>query len=97
MLVRPTISFARKIDPLGMSEFVAHEVQIPMSGGAKGRQARHFVQGHRALDAQVAGTSVHAVIDRVVGQGEEKGFSAHHGLVVTFEVADGSFVTPTPR
>ena len=39
----PVITFARKVDPFGMSEFVAHKVEVTVVGGSEGNEARHFM------------------------------------------------------
>ena len=58
----PVVTFARKVDPLGVSEFVAHEVEIAMVGGGKGDEACHFMEGDSAIDSEITGTGVHVEI-----------------------------------
>ena len=42
-MIGPVVALARKVDPLGMAELVAHEIQVAVAGGGQGDQADHFV------------------------------------------------------
>ena len=91
VVVGPFVAFAGEVDPFGVSEFVAHEVEVSVVGGEEGEQAGHFVEGDAAVDGEVAGGGVHVEVHLFVDEFEDEGFAADEGLVVGFEVGEGVF------
>jgi len=50
VVVAPPITLPWKIDPFRVSEFIAHESQIPFSTEGKRDEPGHFVQSHASCD-----------------------------------------------
>lgn len=80
----PVVTFARKVDPFGVSEFVAHKVEVTVVGGGEGDEARHFMQGDAAVDDDITCTSMHVEIHLFVDEFKNEGFSSDEGLVMRF-------------
>ncbi len=91
-MVGPGVSIARKVDPFGVSKFVAHEVEVAVVGGGEGDEACHFVEGDAAVDGEVAGAGVHVEVHLFVDEFEDEGFASDEGLIVGFEIGDGVFI-----
>ena len=49
VFARPTVAFAREVNPFGMSEFVAHEVEVTAVDGGRCQHAYHLVEGDPRL------------------------------------------------
>ena len=88
---RPAVALAREIDPFGVAELVAHEVEIAFAGQAEGDQADQLVQGDAAVDDQVVAGLVHVPVHVLVHQPEGERLVADQRLVVALGVADVLF------
>ena len=80
----PVVTFAREVDPFGVSEFIAHKVEVAVVGGGEGDEACHFMEGDAAVDDEITGTGMHVEIHFFVDEFENEGFSADESLVVGF-------------
>ena len=89
MGVAPAVALAREVDPLGMPELVAHEVEVGLTARGDGHQADHLVQGHAAVDDDVLRSAVHVEIHLLVHQPEGDGLVADERLVVRLGVGYG--------
>jgi len=85
IVITPAIALARKIDPLGVAEFVAHEREVPRIGGC-------FVQHDGAVERCGRIVDPHVGVHLGAGQVEDQGFAADDCLVVAFDVTDGVFL-----
>ena len=80
----PVVTFTRKVDPFGMSEFVAHKIEVTVVGGGEGNKARHFMESDTAVDYDITSTRMHVEIHLFVDEFENEGFSSNKGLVMRF-------------
>ena len=48
----PAIAWAWEVDPLGVSEFVAHEVEVSVSGGGEGDESGELVEAAGAFGGE---------------------------------------------
>ena len=80
----PVVTFTRKVDPFGVSEFFAHKVEVAVVGGGEGDDACHFMEGDAAVDDEITGTGMHVEIHLFFDEFENEGFSADESLVVGF-------------
>ena len=87
--VAPAVALAREVDPLGVSELVAHEVEVGLPARRDGHQADHLVQRHAAVDDEVFRRAVHVEVHLLVHQAEGDRFVAHERLVVRLGVGHG--------
>ena len=97
MLETPSVPLAREIDPFRMAEFVAHEIEVPVTGRSYRCQPDEFVQGNAPVDRQIPGTCVHGIVHILVDQAEYDGLVTHERLVVAFRIADRLFVSTFVR
>ena len=93
IFVAPSVSFAREVDPFGMSELVAHEVEVASVYGAYCGQANHFVQSNAAVHIRVLVAFLEMPVHVAVYETEDDGLVAHERLVVAFAIGDGPLVT----
>mmetsp|Transcript_12211 Transcript_12211/g.30652 ORF Transcript_12211/g.30652 Transcript_12211/m.30652 type:complete len:228 (-) Transcript_12211:1566-2249(-) len=94
-VVRPVIADTGEIDPLGMPELVAHEVEVALSTKRHGEHADHLVHGDATVDNQVGRGEVrHAIIHLLVHKAERDGLVADKRLVVTLAVANHLLLVP---
>ena len=77
MGVAPAVALAREVDPLGVAELVAHEIQIGLPARRDGHQPDHLVQRHAAVDEQIFRRAVHVEIHLLVHQSERDGLVAY--------------------
>ena len=91
VLVRKAVAFARKIDPLGVAELIAYEIQIPLAAQGERNQPDHLVQGDAAIDDRIAAGLAHVPVHVRVHQPKGDGLVAYQRLVVTFGVGDVLF------
>ena len=52
MVEGPAIAWAWEVDPLGVSEFVAHEVEVSVSGGGEGDESGELVEAAGAFGGE---------------------------------------------
>ena len=53
IVIAPVIALAREINPFGVAEFVAHEVEIAVPGRGQGDKPDHLVQGDPAVYEEI--------------------------------------------
>mmetsp|Transcript_40311 Transcript_40311/g.126894 ORF Transcript_40311/g.126894 Transcript_40311/m.126894 type:complete len:704 (-) Transcript_40311:165-2276(-) len=89
MMIGPVVADAREVDPLRMSEFVTHEVEVSLSSERHGDQSDHLVQGDSSVDDGVGGGEEgHAVVHLLVHEPEGDGLVTNKRLIVRFGVAN---------
>ena len=71
-----SVAFPREIDPLRMTEFVAHEIEIPTAVQGKSRKTRHFMQRHATFNGKVLLVVSHTAVYILVGKLKEERFAA---------------------
>ena len=87
----PAVAFPGEVDPLRMTELIAHEVQIALTAAGKGEQPDQLVQSDGPVDHRVVGGLVHIRIHGSVCQAEDHGLIAHQSLVMTLHIGDSIF------
>mmetsp|Transcript_34330 Transcript_34330/g.87797 ORF Transcript_34330/g.87797 Transcript_34330/m.87797 type:complete len:213 (+) Transcript_34330:439-1077(+) len=88
---------AREVDPLGVAELIAHEVEVRLAAQGHGDQADHLVQRNSAVHSGRAGAKAgrcHEVVHVLVHQPERDCLVAHQRLVVALRVADAGLCVP---
>ena len=92
ILTTPSVPFAGEVNPLGVSELVAHKVEVSSVDGGGGNEANHLVEGdttvHHISRVSVLEVPIHIGVD----ESEDDGFVAHECLVVALGVRDGLLV-----
>mmetsp|Transcript_78471 Transcript_78471/g.202067 ORF Transcript_78471/g.202067 Transcript_78471/m.202067 type:complete len:423 (-) Transcript_78471:401-1669(-) len=99
-VVAPVVLGAREVDPLGVAELVAHEVEVALATKAQHQEAQHLVQRQTAVDAHGGRgrlDQAHACVHLRVHQPEGDGLVADDGLVVRLNVADHLLLIPPVR
>ena len=91
MMEAPVVAFPREINPFGMAEFVAHEVEVALSRECERDETNHFVESDGSVDLEVRGEDGHVAVHLLVGKPEHDGFVTDQGLIVRLAVADASF------
>ena len=94
ILVGPAVTLAGKVDPFGVTELVAHEVEVAAVDGREGDEPYHLVQSHAAVYDKVGIVLAHVPVHHVVDEAEDDGLVAHQCLVVTLGIVDGLLVGP---
>ena len=92
VFVAPSVAFAGEVDPLGVAEFVAHEVEVAAIDGGEGYEAYHFVECHSAGYGGVGVADHHVPVHFLVDETEDYGLVAYECLVMAFDVGDCLFV-----
>ena len=82
MGITPTIPLSRKIDPLGMSKFVTHKIEIGLPGQRDRKESDHLVQRHTPIDNQVFRRTIHIRVHLLIHQSEGNGFISHQSLIM---------------
>mmetsp|Transcript_73579 Transcript_73579/g.204461 ORF Transcript_73579/g.204461 Transcript_73579/m.204461 type:complete len:285 (+) Transcript_73579:237-1091(+) len=96
MLIAPAVELRGEIHPLGVSEFVAHEIQIALATEAQDDKAEHLVQGQSTVDDHVRrAQSAHVGVHRCVHEPESRRLIAHNRLIVRLDVRDARLL-PSP-
>ena len=95
VLIRPSIAFAREVNPFGMAEFIAHKVEITAVDSRCGDHSYHLMERHTAVYCRVIVAHHHVPVHCAVDKAEYQGLIAHQCLVVTLGIADGLFVGTT--
>ena len=88
VLVTPVVALAREVDPLGVPQLVAHEVQVGLAPEGHGDEPNHLVQGH-APDDDLGGLvqRAHAFVHLGAHQPEGDRLVPDQRLVVTLGVS----------
>ena len=92
VLIAPSVTFAGEVDPFGMSELIAHEVEVAAVDGAEGGQANHLVQSDATGDGIVLVALLEVPVHVAVDETEDDGLVAHECLVVALSIGDGLLV-----
>ena len=92
VLVAPAIAFSREVNPLGMSELIAHEVEVSAVDSGESDKAYHLVHGYATVDSGIVIAFHHVPVHLVVDQPEYNSLVAHQRLVMTFHIAYGLFI-----
>ena len=66
MLIAPAIPLPREIYPLRMTELVAHEIQVTISGRTYGRKAYQLYQSHAPVHDRIGGLHIHGEVHLLV-------------------------------
>ena len=67
----PAVAFTRKINPFGMPEFIAHEIEIAVLPGRQGDKAHHLVQGNGAINDEIVVVLTHVPVGLLIRQPEK--------------------------
>ena len=70
---RPAISLPREVNPLWMTEFITHEIEVTVAAGCSCNDSDHLMESYTAIDYRVLGFSVHGEIHLLVHETEDKG------------------------
>ncbi len=87
----PVVAFAGEVEPFGVTELIAHEVEPAFAAERERDEANHFVEGDAAFDDGVVVALAHVPVHFLIHQAEGEGLVADECLVVTFGVGDGCF------
>mmetsp|Transcript_126990 Transcript_126990/g.301597 ORF Transcript_126990/g.301597 Transcript_126990/m.301597 type:complete len:383 (-) Transcript_126990:128-1276(-) len=85
VLVAPAVLRAREVDPLGVPELVAHEVQVALAAQGEHKKSDHLVQRQATVDAhgrQGAGEGAHAGVHLGIHEPKGQGLVSHNRLIV---------------
>mmetsp|Transcript_9850 Transcript_9850/g.28314 ORF Transcript_9850/g.28314 Transcript_9850/m.28314 type:complete len:381 (+) Transcript_9850:270-1412(+) len=94
-VVRPVVADAREVDPLGVAELIAHEVEVALAAESHSHHADALVQRDAAVDDEVGrGEERHAVVHLLIHEPEGNGLVAHQRLVVRLAVAHHLLLVP---
>ena len=91
MGIAPVVALARKVNPLRVSPFVAHKVEVSPTCGTKSYQTYHLVQSHCTVDDETVVEYAHSGIYFLISEPKKYRFITHQGLVVAFGITDGAF------
>ena len=92
ILVAPSVAFAWEVYPFGMSELIAHEVEVTAVDGAKCDEAYHLVEGDASIDVGVLVSFLEVPVHVAVDESEDDGLVSDECLVVALAVGDGLLV-----
>ena len=92
ILVAPSVTLAREINPLWMTELITHEVQVAAIDGRSCSQTDHLVQGNASVNHIVLITLLEVPVHISIYQAEDDGLVAYQCLVMTLAVRDGLLV-----
>ena len=101
MGIVPAVLRPREVDPLGVAELVAHEVEVRAAVERSRRETRHLVERNRAVGLDAVLVLGHAEVNRSVGKLEEERLAADERLVMRLDVGDdfllGALVRELPK
>ncbi len=87
MLVRPTITFSGKVNPLRMSKLVTHKSQVTFTSKTKSQQPDHFV---KCQASEYSGSLLienrHVGVSFYIKKPHWYGLVPHKGLIVTLGI-----------
>ena len=92
ILVAPSIALAGEVNPFGMSELVAHKVEVATVDGCCRDEANHLVESDATMNHEVLVALLEVPIHVGIYQTEDNGLVAYKCLVVALAVADGLLV-----
>lgn len=95
MLIRPSITLSGKIDPLRMSEFVAHKCKITLTSKCKSNKANHFMKSHTSeYSGSLLIEDWHVGVGLSIKEPHGDGFVTNKCLIMTFSIGD-TFLFPS--
>ena len=89
VFIRPTVTLTREVDPLRMSELIAHKIEVTAIYCSEGNKANHLMESDTAIYQKCFITLFHMPIHIGVDKAENNCFIPHEGLVVRFGIGDG--------
>mmetsp|Transcript_5065 Transcript_5065/g.9007 ORF Transcript_5065/g.9007 Transcript_5065/m.9007 type:complete len:309 (-) Transcript_5065:1351-2277(-) len=104
--MRPTISgdelssrrvigvVSREIDPLGVTELVAHEVEVTFASKCRSDRSDHLVQGYATVHDVVVHVHFHSIVHFRIHEPESDGLVSNQGLVMGLGIADARLAIP---
>ena len=92
IFVAPAVALTGEVNPFGVAEFVAHEVQVTAVNRGGRDQTNHLMQGNAAVDHEVAVILGEVPVHISVNEAENDGLVAHERLVMAFGIGDGLFI-----
>ena len=84
ILVAPSVTLAREINPLWMTELITHEVQVTSVDGRSRKQTDHLVQGNTSFHHSILVADLEVPVHVGINQAEDDGLVTHQCLVVAF-------------
>ena len=95
-MVAEVITFAREVDPLGVTELITHKVEIALTSQTLCEQANHFVKSHTSCHLGVHLLALsQAGVDIGVEEPHGDCLIAYDSLVMRFGIAD-ALLFPAP-
>ena len=88
-MIRPAITFAREVNPFGVTKFIAHEVEVPTIHRRSCRQANELVQSNSAVCGDGTTLMTHVPIHIRICQAEDERLVTDQSLVVALGIANG--------
>ena len=85
--IRPAVPLAREVNPLWVTEFIAHEIEVAAPAGGCCDKANQLVQCNAPVHYWVRLILAHAEVHFLVDEAEDYGFVSHQCLVVALGIA----------
>ena len=92
ILTTPSVPFAGEVNPLGVSELVAHEVEVSAVDSGGCNEANHLVEGDTTVDHIGRVSVLEVPIHISVNESEDDGLVSDECLVVALSIRDGLLV-----
>ena len=92
VLVAPSVALSWEVYPFGMSELVAHEVEVASVDGGCRYKPYHLVQGDATMHHEVLVALLEVPVHVGIDETEDDGLVSHECLVVALTVGDGLLV-----
>lgn len=86
VFVTPAIAFSREVDPLGMAEFITHEVEVAPVDSGQCNEAYHLVERHPTGYICIGVAYHHVPVHLGVDKTEDNCLVANKRLIVAFDV-----------
>ena len=94
ILVAPAVTLTGEVDPFGMTELIAHEVEIASVDSSEGHKADELMQRHATGHHTIVVAHHHMPIHLLVNKAEDDGLVAHKSLIMALAIRDGLLVGP---
>ena len=95
IFMTPTVSFAWEVNPLWMSEFISHEVQITTIDGGGCQKSYHLMKCNTTISHEVFIAFLEMPIHIGINQPEDNGLVAHQCLIMTLCIRNRFLVSTT--
>ena len=95
ILIAPTVTFTREVNPFGMTELITHEVEVTAIDRRGSEQTYHLVQCDAAMGHIVLVTLLEMPVHIRINEAEDDGLVTHKCLVMTLGIGDGLLVLTT--